>query len=517
MPEQRKPSDTGIEDAHVETHTKSTVETIALELETLGQENAQLFEDVQALQKRIDELLNDAETMKTLASVDPALKARLGRASGAVLRIFPEIAAQRSESKKIRDQEKQFQQYSLKAETVIGNEKAAKLTELFSTKDPTLQERIINGLKSALNEKNSAGQKAKLEGLLFEVSRLDILHSQGLEQVYVGQPPAMDITYEARNGKRVTKAPVLPDAFIQREDGLYAYEAKFLPRMPYGSTDGHHDQIAKYQAAIEQKKITGATVELRGRIDPNFLKYVCGSGIEDPGPVPDVEIIYTLPLPSGAEYRFPLKRIQTMNGLKFANEDKRYTPEDHHIIAGVQRALQDRTIIEIISSPQVSTPELQPFLADPMKIPTSELYDTFQQEVLANVHQRLLDKRSVINHDNRQNARNPEFATVEMTQTIVLDALKTFQLFLRDNPHMAKAKAAYIVKPENWQAVTELATKHIQTVRKHEEVRQASADEQLRQAERKQLGYYARPEGIALDLDHFLLDAIQEVNAEVEN
>nr|MBP9864272.1 hypothetical protein [Patescibacteria group bacterium] len=42
-------------------------------------------------------------------------------------------------------------------------------------------------------------------------------------------------------------------------------------------------------------------------------------------------------------------------------------------------------------------------------------------------------------------------------------------------------------------------------------------DEQLRQAERKQLGYYARPEGIALDLDHFLLDAIQEVNAEVEN
>ena len=61
------------------------------------------------------------------------------------------------------------------------------------------------------------------------------------------------------------------------------------------------NQALKYQTAIERGVVSGATIEVRGRIDIDFLAWAMGTAIDDPGAVPDVEIVYTVDLPSGKE------------------------------------------------------------------------------------------------------------------------------------------------------------------------------------------------------------------------
>jgi len=121
---------------------------------------------------------------------------------------------------------------------------------------------------------------------------------------------------------------------------------------------------------------------VRGRVDIAFLGWAMGRAIDDPGAIPDVEIVYTVNLPSGKEYRFVLKRAESGNGLRFRNEPEKYDEEDHKVIRGIHKSLSDKSIVGIISethiASEVSKQEFDRFFPETVE-DTNALLDAFSQ------------------------------------------------------------------------------------------------------------------------------------------
>lgn len=90
-----------------------------------------------------------------------------------------------------------------------------------------------------------------------------------------------------------------------RENVPYIYEVKDYRTGIWGSykVDTVLNQLMKYDQAVERGLASGATVEVRGRLDPRLLQWLNPKYKM----VPNVEVVYVLPLPSGLEYRFVLK------------------------------------------------------------------------------------------------------------------------------------------------------------------------------------------------------------------
>ncbi len=236
-------------------------------------------------------------------------------------------------------------------------------------------ERLISVSKNA----DPASIISALRGAEFELSRMVSVLKQRLEDIdfdqenqelrisYYGYPsdgiklssePKM--LKQERGGKGIQ---IKSDVPLVRNGKPYVYEAKSYVRTKYGDHAQSVNQALKYQAAIDEGIISGATVEVRGRMNTEFLGWAMGVGINDVGHVPGVEIVYTVPLPSGKEYRFPLKRAlhtdgqtglrtKAVEGLHFHNEE-RYDDEDMEVVHGVQASLVDKSILTVLGETQI--------------------------------------------------------------------------------------------------------------------------------------------------------------------
>lgn len=426
--------------------------------------------------------------------------------------------------------------------------------ELIQDIPETLQAKYIKTLEGTLSNKDEVAVRTTIRGLLFELSRIHTVSRQGLEKVDFNLEIPREVEYIgfAKNSKDFSqepnqklKSPIELDVPIVRNGEPYVYEAKSYPRMQYGSLASQRNQLLKYQSSIEQGVVEGATVEIKGRIDPNFLKWATGTNIAEAGKIPDVEIIYTFDLPSGGEYRFVLKRSRKNNGLNFQNEGRSTTPEatlkiikedtpqqfeemvrkfgseaevlnklseDRKIINGLQRSVLDRSIIDILASVNIENPpqELQPHLADPMTIKSADLFDQYEALRKESIYKKLLSKREIINVDNKRSAYS-EFATRDYVEK----SLREYQSYLSQNPEMARIKKAYILNSEeDIQTVIEKVMSSVEKVRNFE-LQRIQAEEESgnhTREERTAMGYSGQPEGVALDIEHLTIDAIQETN-----
>lgn len=429
-----------------------------------------------------------------------------------------------------------------------------RFSELLQNVPETLQSKYIKTLKSTLSNKDEVAVRTTIRGLLFELSRIHTVSRQGLENVDFNLEIPREVAYIgfAKNSKDFSqepnqklKSPIDIDVPIVRNGEPYVYEAKSYPRMQYGSLASQRNQLLKYQSSIEQGIVEGATVEIKGRIDQNFLKWATGTSVAETGKIPDVEIIYTFDLPSGGEYRFVLKRSRKNNGLHFQNEGRSTTPEatlkiikedtpeqfeemvrkfgsesevlnklseDRKIINGLQRSILDRSIIDILSSVDIENPpsELQPHLADPMTIKSADLFDQYEALRKESIYKKLLSKREIINVENKRSAYS-EFATREYVEK----SLREYQSYLSQNPEMARIKKAYVLNSEeDVQAVIGKVMSSIEKVRNFESQRmqlEEGSNSHVR-GKRTAMGYSGQPEGVALDIEHFIIDAIQETN-----
>ena len=432
-------------------------------------------------------------------------------------------------------------------------EERGNLPSLFAAVPENIQEKYIKTIEGALNNKDEVAVRTAIRGAAFELSRINTVMRQGLEQVdfnlqipdkihFVGYTKKDG--FDAEPTKEYNSTAEL-DVPIVRDGKPYIYETKSYPRMLFGSLPTQRNQLLKYQAAIDQGIVDGATVEIKGRIHPYILDWAAGRNIAEEGHAPDVEIIYSMDLPSGAEYRFVLNRPGRNNGLNFQNEGRSSTAEvtlkriketdpnhyvelqerfgnddsileklveDRQVINGIQRAVLDRSIVDILSSVDIENPpeELVPYLENPMSIKVAELFDKYESLRQKSIFKKLLDKRTIINTENTQSAYS-EFATHENIE----HSVREYQDYLRQNPEMAKIKKAYILDGE--EAIKTAISKTEWEVGKIKdfELRRIQAESDPSNSTRRvraEMGYVGRPEGIALDLEHIVIDAIQETN-----
>lgn len=295
------------------------------------------------------------------------------------------------------------------------------------------------------------------------------------------------------------------------ENVPYIYETKAYPRRIFGKMISNYNQLLKYDEAVNQGLADGISVEIEGRIDPDFLKWAAGASIEDLGAIPSVEIIYNLPLPSGNEYRFVLKRTKKENGLAFRNNDKKYTDDDKKIIAGIQKGIIDKSIFGILSelNSEDFSENIKQYVANPGLIDDAKTYYQYEKQYKETLWKKLLNKsqEGKINTENKRSAIS-EYANRSYVESVVIE----YQAYLSQNPEIAKAKKSYILMPDKISEVIEKIMEMIQKISNFEISRQKNEFIEGTEKKRVELGYRGQVGGVALDIEHIMIDAIQDVN-----
>ena len=281
----------------------------------------------------------------------------------------------------------------------VPAEERGDLPSLFEAVPEDVQKKYIRAIEAGLGSKDEVAARTAIRGAAFELIRISSVMKQGLEQIDFGLeiPDTIHfLGYAKKDGFDVepTKeydSTIELDVPLIRDGKPYVYETKSYPRMQFGSLPKQRNQMLKYQAAINDGIVDGATVEIKGRIHSRILDWATEH-------VPDVEIIYSMGLPSGAEYRFALKRAENGNGLGFRNEERSGTPEemaeDERVISGIQKAVFDGTIANILSSVDIENPseELAPYLEDPMGIKDAGLFDEYERLRQKSIFKKLIEK-----------------------------------------------------------------------------------------------------------------------------
>lgn len=392
----------------------------------------------------------------------------------------------------------------------------------FAKLPPQFQAKYSERLTTVLKARDEASVVTALRGATFEMSRIITLIEQGLETVDLAQVPKKItlnyLGYDKSDAPDTTVGPTreVKDAGIELDvpmmrDGMpYVYETKSYPRKQYGIDSQAKNQLLKYQAAIDQGLVSGVTVEVRGRLDHQFLDWAIGAKLDDPGNAPSVEIIYTVDLPSGKEYRFVLKRSKDRSGLTFKNPAN-YDANDHLAIAGIQQSLADKSIIGLMTEtavkPEEASDALRPLLNSPAEINTRELFDEYDNLRTKALAEALLAKRVIINKENKKSSVS-EYATPEYIERIIREYLD----YLAQNPEFAKVKAAYVIPQENIQVAIEQTIATLMKIAEYEKARVVAPESAGAVATRILMGYRGRPEGVALDIEHIMLDTLYSLN-----
>lgn len=236
--------------------------------------------------------------------------------------------------------------------------------EWFNALPEKLKSRFEKRLKDIGTKPTETVRITAFRAINFEMSRIARVIQQGLEQTDTSA--AMDnvvVDYDGYDSDAATfdlaskhspkrGSKIDFDVPISRNGLPYAYEVKSYSRKKYGYDAAARNQLLKYQEAVRQGKVSGATVEVRGRIDAEFLNWVMGTAINDRGFVPDVEVMYTVELPSGKEYRFVLKRKESGQGFQFQNEEE-YTDDEQVLIRGLQHSLIDKNIRGLLADSHI--------------------------------------------------------------------------------------------------------------------------------------------------------------------
>lgn len=256
----------------------------------------------------------------------------------------------------------------------------------------------IDRIRNAPGSRDEATCVTRILGVIYELGRIRYYQGAGaqLENICFDiAPVTVSFTGYARDNleqcAKKCSAKIDFDVPIVRDcsDGRqrpYAYEVKSYPRLPYGTSAAARNQLLKYQAAIDEGLICGATLEIKGKIYPEFLEWMMKSGF-----VPDIEIVYCLELPSGAEYRFVLKKsADDCSGLRFDNGE--FDPSDMGIVQAIQGAIEDGKIIDILTKSEINEfpSEMAEYVEKPESISFSRVLRKYERLWRSAIYKKLM-------------------------------------------------------------------------------------------------------------------------------
>jgi len=247
-----------------------------------------------------------------------------------------------------------------------------------------------------------------LRGIMFELNTLGKVTAAGLEELdfeawrYIGKVDYRGYSKRADLSGRPDaelSSRIDCDIPVVRGGKPFAYEVKSYPRMAYGRNRQNRNQVLKYQTAIDNEQIAGAAIQIKGRLDPDFIRMAMGSE-ESPSPIPDVEILYTLDLPSGAEFTVPLVPVDQGEELKIGNPaDHELTDMDRQVVEGLKLAQSNGTLVAIVSGqdlPKINgiPTYMTAFLRDPMTINSLDIFKKYEEIRRVAIYESLLAELS---------------------------------------------------------------------------------------------------------------------------
>lgn len=375
-----------------------------------------------------------------------------------------------------------------------------------------------------VTHKDLAGVVAHFEGAYFELSRRQLIKEQGLETLdETGEhkiKPAFlgyeDVSLEKDlrpHKPNVVKEALDFDVPIIRGNKPYLYETKCYPRKKYGDLDSEHtdstsviNQLLKYQEAIKSGKIAGATIEIKGRIAKSLLDWAM-KDLEDDGPIPDIEIIYTLPLPSGAEYRFPLKRVSGNRGLKFENTFN-YTNEDLEIIEAVSRSARAYNIIDLLEDSDLDysrSGTQEERYTSPEKI-----FDPNDLKEFSAQRNKVLWEKALRSYRSRKE-QSTKIDNPKITLAHVKKILESMQENIRTIPQTQILLSEYRLAPDQYDSVAEIVYRKIVSLREERE-NPSTMDVVMNALERRENGYTGPQHGWSIDLETMIMAVVLEKN-----
>ncbi len=411
-------------------------------------------------------------------------------------------------------------------------------------------------LPTALKQTDPVSFEKHALGVWFTMSRVNALLKSGDETINVERGKVLvdnphNYEFEAYMGTDGPPMPVhrrisIEDIFTIFRDGKpFIYKAKYHPARQFGAVEKFtvgekesernayhdHNQLLKYQAAIDHGLISGAAMEIRGRIDLDFLEWACGTNVFNPGAVPDVQIIYNMMLPSGAEYRFTLKKASDPSKeLNVENDRSSYTADDEAVIKGLDIALENPSqweVYKLVSGHDVvkSTPLSKKFNDVSVNTPDSIRDPALFAEYNRVLREGLWDRARAIKPENYNLNDNTIFVTknlgIENDTARLGQIVEDYQEYLRKDPELSKTKANYILGhpgspayEKNKARVVHVFAKNLSLIRASELARRAAPEYQELAAQRVAMGWKGPEEGIGLSLDHIMFDSIAETMAE---
>lgn len=445
---------------------------------------------------------------------------------------FPEFVAE-EQAAKVREKLAQtatelFKQMDAKEQ--IPEAERTQFKRYWHQLPENLKDGYLTQLKGSLATKDQVGVLTTFRGALFELSRRVLLQSQGLEKLgnhrddpivvnYLGypveNPQLSQPAYHPLGGNTAQGDIEIDVNGVLRDEKPYVYETKAYPRRQYGAEYGKgesvkaRNQLLKYQKAIEEGKIGGATVEIQGRLDYQFMVWAIGGDISSEGAIPNVEVVYNMPLPSGNEYRFVLKRGKG-EGLRFENDDTNYTEEDWLVIRGLAQAVRDKSITSIMQDVHVK-PEDDPqglvqkeHLDHPENINDPAVFNAYNTLRHANIYKQLSSKAL-----NPKKVDKIPAYDERATRDHIMKELVDLQTLLKENPKMRALKWAYVLREDQYDTVVDQVMAEIEKISEYEKQRIGSSEEEARHIKRVAMGYKGPKEGYALDVEHILMDVIQ--------
>lgn len=405
---------------------------------------------------------------------------------------------------------------------------------------------FIKRLRNANRQHNAVEFEKHALGVWLAMARLETLLADPNENLKMESRP---LTIGDKNGPtfntfsdgsepQFRRAIIIDDHFTIERGGLpFIYKTKYTPTRMFGSHDAegkdpHYDQnqLLKFDAAVSKGLISGAAVEIRGLIDPECLNWACGASVFDRSPIPNVQLIYNLVLPSGAEYRFTLKKCEDPScELQVTNDYSQYTDDDMSVVRGIENATQSANqlqIIEILSGQNLFTPTqgLAGYFGDQCKanpaeaIKDSVLYDEYIALVRRGIWRRAREIAPDAYNLNHDTVSSPENAKAEHDLPALRERIENFQHYLRTNPDATYSRNYLIGRPEEADyaekisAVTEQFAANIAKARNVEDMRRAEERADPAIAEKRRTLQWDGPDnGYGLGLSHIMLDSIIEV------
>jgi hypothetical protein len=262
---------------------------------------------------------------------------------------------------------------------------------------------------------------------------------------------------------------------------------KNYKKQPFGAFVKNLNHLLHLQSLIDNELIDGVILNVKGKIDGHILDWLNGKLIGDKAYGENITFNYELSLPSGKSYVFTLKPSTSPLSNIIPKQHNVYNEEDLEIITGFQSLLKydPQQLIRLLSSNKLE----------------KEFHENIWKScIIFQKKEESLDEKEKIKEEQKDfniYLKAP-YLEEDQAKEYIASRIKLLQESILSSEEMKKIKKNYILDLNKNPQVIEFITNKIY--------------QHILKIQQKNYSFLEDGEPIALDIDHIVLDMIQDYN-----